>query len=127
MSHRDNTVPPIIPTLGEIHIHAVNTGIEDIIIKHVLIDGIPIEFESSSSTCWVSGGALKSDKGYCLYTATKPKIFDSNEIISVDSGIRIGIQYEIMNHSLITEPKTIQLVTDAFKLFEITVSPPPDR
>ena len=113
--------PSVNPLVGEIHIHIVNTGIEDIVFEHVLIDGIPYKFENTSPDCWKFGTQKPEKNSYCLYNATTSKLPSEYKLL-VDKNIRIGIQFDT-NRFLTypTEPRTIQLVTDAFKLFEVSI------
>ena len=106
-------------TSQEIHIHIVNTGLEDIMFSYVLINGVPLEPDNMSGNCWDPNG-IKTNKGYCFYNSTSgTNLKNENTTLPINSNIRLGITYQ-----LIMPPpteNTIQLVTDAFKLFEITL------
>ena len=102
--------------IGEIHIHIVNTGLEDIIFKHVLINGIPLK-PDNTSTCWDPDKPTKV-KGYCFYNGTSgTNLKNEKTPLPIDNNIRLGIVYEIA----ILQPAIVQLVTDAFKLFEVSI------
>ena len=118
--------PSATPLVGEIHIHIVNTGLEDIIFKYVLIDGIPSGFDTVSTDCWTFGAQKSGKNNYCLYNATNFKpLPDKDTKLLVDKNIRIGIQFDTnLFQTYPAKPKTIQLVTDAFKLFEVSIPSP---
>ncbi len=105
-------------TNREIHIHMVNTGLEDITFQYILLDGEVFDRESPNPTCWAVGpGPHVSQKEYCYYDNGGTNTKDKN--LLVDSQTRLGINYD--DGTMPPPPITIQLVTDAFKLFEITV------
>ena len=107
-------------TIQEIHIHLVNSGLEDITFAYVLADGVELKHETISLRCWDPGNP-KVEIGYCFYTAALPdNNTDPDTVLPVDGSIRIGITYD--PGVFPTGPEKIQLVTDAFKLFEITIA-----
>ena len=100
----------------EIHVHIVNTGLEDITFEYILLDGEILDQPSTADPCWVVGGAVMNVKEYCYYDVTGADI--KSAALPVAGQTRLGINYDTFMSSA---PTTIQLVTDAFKLFEITV------
>ena len=111
------------PTKAEIHIHIVNTGVEDIVFENVLADGVLLNHDDMSGNCWDPPNT-KSTKGYCFYDSTSgANNKNEHTPVSVDGNIRIGITYDPSNYPPTFSPEKIQLVTDAFKLFEIAVPP----
>ena len=106
-------------TNSEIHIHIVNTGLEDILFNHILINGIPLDSDNNSNDCW-DLNLTKPNKGYCFYDSTSgANLKDEHTPLPIDSNIRLGITYQ--PGILLPDNNTIQLVTDAFKLFEISI------
>lgn len=104
----------------EIHIHIVNTGLEDIVFEYVLANGEPLPPDNMSGNCWDPVNP-KTDKGYCFYDSTSGmNLKDEKHPLLVDNNIRLGITYDTAQFPP-PGPEKIQLVTDAFKLFEITI------
>lgn len=115
---------------GEIHIHIVNTGLEGISFNYVLMDGVPIPHDTSGKDCWDTSNPVVEITGFCLYSAasghpsgpTLPLTLDpeNNPDLAIDNNIRIAIPYK---KTTLTDPdpEVIQLVTDAFKLFEVSL------
>ena len=106
----------------EIHIHIVNTGIEDMAFNHILINGIPLNPDTTSDPCWDPNNPKSGPKGYCFYDSTSgANLKNPDATVPVNGNIRLGITYQPGILFPPPDENKIQLVTDAFKLFEISL------
>ena len=132
---------------GEIHIHITNTGLENISFSYILIDGKQIQPDTlNTKPCWDTSNTGIEIDGFCLYNATSGN--PSNNLpplsskltgmnpeeylkdnptehhdLEIDSNIRLAIPYK-KNMLTDPDPEVIQLVTYAFKLFEVSIPSP---
>lgn len=157
IQHEDDRTTNTPPEKGEIHIHMVNSGLEEIGIEHILIDGIKLEREDDGATCWPADRPNIKPEDYCFYSrhisepttkqpcpdppATLPNIAikryphpDPNSKcpdFRENDQLKIGIIYDLTdpkfsssNYNSTNCPKLIQLVTESFKLFEVSIPTP---